>query len=106
MTDIKHLLTIYAVISVIIVIIFGIDDPNKEFFSDVHYEGDYAAAITKGQDRMYFLGLMVGHWANIVVQIITFSLIATILYYGSKPYLYRITGNCYSEHAYNKKENQ
>lgn len=89
MTDLKILLCIYTVIIVCIVSIFGIDDPNRAFFADVHYEGDYAAAITKGQDRMYFLGLMVSHWANIVVQIIVFSLIGTILYYGSKPYLTR-----------------
>lgn len=105
-TDIKILLCIYTVITVCIVIIFGIEDPNAGFFSGVHYERDYAAAITKGQDRMYFLGLMVSHWSNIAVQIIIFSLIATILYLGSKPYLLGITRKCYSEHAYNTNETE
>lgn len=91
----KLLLIIYAVIAGSVLLYFGIDNKTAWYFDrpgndkDNDFVGDYLYQTNRFGDnpRTFSNGLMVGHYANIAVVTISLCLIATILYYGSKPYL-------------------
>ena len=71
-----------GVIVTSLLLIYGIEDKNADFFKKGRFVTNTEGWEYRYKGVIYPLGLMVSHWANIVVVSIVFMLIFWIAYEG------------------------